>query len=838
MIKTTLAGLRAHKLRLLLTSLAIALGVGFIAGTFVLTDTIDVGFTQKFAAAADRIDVAVLPGPEGDSGTPPRVSDAALEKIRAVGGVADAQGLVRGTSALIGKDGRAAGDYPTAGISIPEGPLNRTPITSGSAPESATQAVLDENTARARGFKVGDAIAVLDSADVRHEFTLVGLFDAGLDREVAYFGAVGFTTGTARAMTGEKGFREIDVVAAGGVTQETVRDSIATALGPGYKVRTGGQYAADMAEANGADSGFLTMGLLLFGLVAMFVAALVIYNTFNILVAQRTREMALLRCIGATRGQVFGSIVLESVVVGLLSSVLGLLLGYGLGAGALAVLTSVGAPLPAASATLAPRTIGLAVLIGVVVTVGAALLPARSATKVAPIAALRSQVEEHTFRAGLVRVISATVLLIAGVGATAAGVTMEAGETALLVVMAGGSLVFLAVLILGPVIVRPLGVFVGWLPARLFGVPGRLAMDNSRRNPRRSATTTVALTVGVTLMTFISVLTGTLRVTYAQKLDEQFPVDYMVMAQSRGSDLPRALADDLRTRPELTSVAAFRHTLAKAGGRDRKYQVGTFTAPSDFRPRLSTGSIGLLRPGTAIVADDVAKELGLRVGDRIPVRTVKAGMVDLTIVSTFNPQDTDLASVTVPDRDFERYFGTVGDSQVLVNAKGGVDLDEARKVVEAAAQPYPTAKVASSTDMRGEFEEALDMIVMIITGLLGLAVLISLLGIANTLSLSVHERTRESALLRALGLTRPQLRRMLSVEALILGLIGALVGVVLGTVFGWAAARTATDDIVFQVPVPQILAFMALSGLAGVLAAVLPARRAARASIVGSLAGG
>ncbi|SFI44109.1 putative ABC transport system permease protein [Streptosporangium canum] len=838
MLKTTLAGLRAHKLRLLLTSLAIALGVGFIAGTFVLTDTIDAGFTQKFSAAADRIDAAVTPAPGERSREEPLVPAAVLEKVRAVGGVADAQGLVQGTSALMGKDGKVAGDYPTAGVSIVEGSLNRTLITSGSAPKTPAEAVLDENTARIRGFAVGETITVLDSEEVKHEFTLVGLFDVGLNQELGFTGAVGFTTGMAQSMTGEKAFREIDVAAAEGVTQEAVRDSIAAALGPDYQVKTGKDYADALARQNGADTQMITMGLLMFGLVAMFVAALVIYNTFNILVAQRTREMALLRCIGATRGQVFGSIVLESVVVGLLSSVLGLLLGYGLGAGALAVLTSVGAPLPSATAALAPRTIVLGLLIGLVVTVGAALLPARSATRVAPIAALRTQVEEHTFRAGLIRVVFASLFLVAGVGATVAALGMEPGQAALIVVMVGGSLVFLGVLTLGPVIVKPLGAFVGWLPARLFKVPGRLAVDNSRRNPKRSATTTVALTVGVTLMTLIAVLTGTMRATYTQKLDDQFPVDYMVQPQARDSGLPRALAEDLRSRPELTGVAAFRQTMAKVGKGEDEYEVGTFVAPADFRPELVTGSIDVLRPGTAVVADYVVKGLGLKVGDRVAVRTAKAGAVELTVVSTFDPEVADLAGVTVPEEDFERYFGAVGDSRVLVNARDGVSPERAREVVEAAAQPYPTAKVASSTEVRGEFDEALDMMLMIITGLLGLAVLISLLGIANTLSLSVHERTRESALLRALGLTRPQLRWMLSVEALILGLIGALVGVVLGVTFGWAAAQTMTEEVAFRLPVPQILAFVVLSGLAGVLAAVLPARRAARASIVGSLASG
>ncbi|MGC5012684.1 ABC transporter permease [Streptosporangium sp. DT93] len=836
MLRTTLAGLRAHRLRLALTSLAIALGVGFIAGTFVLTDTIDAAYTQRFSAAADRLDVAVLPAP-GKGDEEALVSDATLERIRATDGVADAQGLVRGTSALIGKDGKATGDYPTLGISLPEGRLNRTAVVAGHVPRNGREVVLDEGTARKRGFRVGDAVTVLDADDARHAFTLVGLFDVGLDQEIGYMGAVGYTTATAREMTGKRGFAQVDVAAAEGVSQETLRASVAAAAGKGHKVTTGERYAVDLAKANGGSNEILTVGLLMFGVVAMFVAALVIYNTFTILVVQRTREMALLRCIGATRGQVFGSILLESVVVGLLSSAMGLLLGYGLGAAALAVLAAVDAPLPTATASLAPRTIVLGLVVGLVVTVGAALLPARTATRVAPVAALGAQVEEPTFRAGVLRVVSAALLLVAGAAVMTLAVLMDPGQAALFVVMAGASLVFLGVLVLGPVIVKPLSAFAGWVPARLFGVPGRLALDNSRRNPKRSATTTVALTVGVTLMTVISVVTGTVRATYTQQLDEQFPVDYMVQSQGREPVLPRSIAEELRTRPELASVVAFRSATASLESQDGTYDVGTFTPAPGFAPKLDAGSIDRLAPGTALVAAYVAENLKVGVGDRITVRTKKAGPVALTIAGV-SGTESNLFDVTVPAGEFDRYFPGVDDARVMVNYRDGVNPDTALAVVEAATRAYPTAKVISSTEVRGEFDETLDMMLMIITGLLGLAVLISLLGIANTLSLSVHERTRESALLRALGLTRPQLRRMLIVEALVLGLIGALVGVVLGVVFGWAAAQTMTTDVLFRLPAGQILAFVALSGLAGVLAAVLPARRAARASVVGSLASG
>ncbi|MEO3858883.1 FtsX-like permease family protein [Acrocarpospora sp. B8E8] len=839
MLKTTLAGLRAHKLRLLLTSLAITLGVGFIAGTFVLTDTIEVGFRQKFTADAAKISVAVKPKDDPEAQGAPIIPADVLEQIRKVPGVADAQGLLQGPTPLLGRDGKAAGNIPTTAISVPTGSLNRVIVTSGDFPARPADAILDENTAKTRRFAIGDTITVLDAKGARNDFTLVGLFDTGVNQNLAYTGAVGFTTDTAQRMTGAKGFGEVDIAGAEGSDPARLRDAVATAIGADYEVKTGSQLADELAAQSNVETSYLTLMLLLFGLIAMFVAALVIYNTFNILVAQRTREMALLRCIGATRAQIFGSILLESVVVAILSSGLGLLLGLGLGAGAMAGLDLLDAPVPSGAAiSLAPRTIILAVVIGLVVTVGAALLPARAATRVAPIAALRSQVEEQAFKAGLVRTILATLFLLAGTGVTIAGITMDGGDDALIVIMAGGALFFLGVLILSPVIMRPLASFVGWLPRRLFGVPGSLAVDNARRNPKRAATTTVALTIGVTLMTLISVITATTRATINAQLDAQFPVDYMISEQ-RGPDsrIPRALAAALRQSPEVGSVIQMQRVEARLeGSGTEKFQVGNFPASPEFRPQATTGSFDAFVPGTVALVDGTARSLGRKVGDAIQLKTEQAGTVSLKIAATFDRDSSDLAPITIPQAEFDRYFGALDDAAVYVNAKDGVAPDVARRAVEAIAQPYPTALVTSSTEIRGEFEDALDMMLMIFGGLLGLAILISVLGIANTLSLSVHERTHESALLRALGLTRPQLRRMLSLEALLLGLIGALIGITLGVVFGWSAMQTLPFDILFRAPADLILLFLVLSGLAGVLAALLPARRASRASIVDALA--
>ncbi|MEU4514073.1 FtsX-like permease family protein [Nonomuraea wenchangensis] len=836
MLRTALAGLRAYRLRLLLTSLAIVLGVGFIAGTFVLNDTVQAGFAQRVTADAGKVDVAVLAG----DGV---LAEDVLRRVRAVAGVTDAQGLVRGPAPLLGKDGKAVGDLPTTAISVVRGPLQRTTIVAGTGPGTDDRAaVLDENTARVNGFRLGDDVVVLDPGGERHTFKLVGLLDPGVDQELAFTGAVGLTTSAALRMTGGKGYHEIDV--AGGAPG--LKQAVAAAAGPGVTVKTGDELAADLAAAAGLEMRTLTVGLLLFGVVAMMVAALVIYNTFTILVAQRGRELALLRCIGATRGQVFGSVLLESGVVGLVASALGLAAGYGLAALALALLAAFDAPLPTgASVALTPLTIAVGAAVGLVVTVGAALLPARSATRVPPVAALRTQADEQAFRMGAARWSAAALFLLAGVGATGFGVWgMPPGDAAtLVVVMAGGMLTFLAVLILGPALVRPLSAVVGRLPARLAGVPGRLALDNAARNPRRAATTTVALTIGVTLMTVISVLSASTRATVTEKLDEQFPVDYLLSAQGGEAAVPRSVAEELRRAPELGSVLQVRETPAKVTGRTggaRTYDLGAFNGP--VTPEVVAGSLAAgLSEGQVALLDRAATELGVRVGDtvRVSVRAKgRPGNVPLRVVAVLGEGGSALPTLTVAESAFDRYAGALPDARVMVTIRDGVSADRARAVVREAVAAYPTVRFSSSTEVRGEFDETLDMLLMIVGGLLGLAILISLLGIANTLSLSVHERSRESALLRALGLTRPQLRRMLSVEALVLGLIGALVGVVLGGLYGWVAVLAMLDGAVLSVPVGQVVLFVALSGVAGVVASLLPARRAARASIAGALAAG
>ncbi|NDU76331.1 FtsX-like permease family protein [Actinomadura sp. DSM 109109] len=829
MLRTTLAGLRAHKLRLLLTAVAITLGVGFISGTFVLTDTLDKGVSKTFAKSADKVDYAVLPGGDGpDEGVPP----ALLAKVRALPGVTDVQGVVKGDAALVGKDGKAVGDFPTVGMSVPSGRLLRYDVDRGRPPASGGETVLDTRLAEREGYSVGNAVTVLDHASRPHRFTVVGLVDFGIDQEAGFRGAVGFDPATAMRMTGEKTYRELDIAGGSGAAVEA-------AAGGAYRVYTGEELGVRLARAAGADTKIIRTGLLIFGLVALLVSALVIYNTFSILIAQRMREMALLRCVGATRRQVFGGVVAESAAVGLAGSLLGLVAGVGLGEGALVVVSRLNDRIAVAGPSLAVRTVAVALAVGVAVTVLSALLPARAATRVPPVAALRADLEPGTgrFRLGLVRTVLAVLLCGAGLAIGGLGsLVMDKGEAAMYAVAFAGGVFFLGVVAAMPALVRPFGRVAGAIPARLGGVPGRLAVANAQRAPRRTATTTIALTVGVGLMSLFAVVAASGKATAARQLEEQFPVQFQIRPQSFEGTLPHALAEALRTRPEVAAVVETRRKETGIG--DGEGDVSTVTAAalgSILKPEVERGTLdAALKPGTAMVDEETARTPGRALGETVRVRTAN-GAVPVKITAVY-AVGAGLDGIIVPERDFTRYFGNLDPSGIYVKTRDGVPASQARRAVDDAARPFPAAKVASSAEFEETLTRAIDMILMIFGGLLGLAIVIALFGIANTLTLSVVERTRESALLRALGLTRRQLRRMLSVEALVMAVIGAATGVVLGVGFGWAATNAMAGDSVFSLPYLQVAGFVVLAGAAGTAAAVLPARRAARTSIVESLA--
>jgi putative ABC transport system permease protein len=518
------------------------------------------------------------------------------------------------------------------------------------------------------------------------------------------------------------------------------------------------------------------------------------------------------------------------------ASALGVVLGIGLGTGGAAMIASAdNASLGPVTVTATPVVVGL--LVGMVVTLVAALLPARAATRVPPIAALRHQTEGPVRgRAGAARLTIGGLSGLGGVALVGLALESPAGPSAFLLVMAGAIVLFFGVVALSPLLVRFLSGVIGRLPARLFGVPGRLARENARRNPKRAAITTIALTVGVTLMTMFSVALTSTEKTAEAKLTAQFPVDYRLTAQVDSDRLiPRQVAATLRTKPQIADVIEERRASGRLSG--HKLSIGAITDGSlgrSIKPEVVAGTLADMRPGSVALSRGRARTLGVGVGGHL---VLGAGARAFPLrVAALVTDDAPVPSVTVTEEDFQRAFGVKQDTEIAVIVKKGVSPDESRRVVEAAARPYAMVKVASIADMKGEFTKALNQLFVLVGALLGLAIVISLIGIANTLTLSVVERTRESALLRALGLTRRGLRWMLSLEAVLMAVIGALMGVVLGTAFGWLALSANFDGAVLGFPALRVAAFVLGAGLAGLLAAVVPGRRAAKAPIVESLA--
>ncbi|OHX02505.1 MULTISPECIES: ABC transporter permease [Micromonospora] len=847
MLRATLKSLLARKLRLLLSGLAVVLGVMFVSGAFVLTDTLGRSFDAVFADAYAEVDVSVEAKPKIDVSTTEGMPlstpmpASVLDRIKAVPGVADAEGVVAADGArMIGSNGKVVTSFgpPQLGQNW-LGESDLVEIREGRAPQADDEIVINTALAEAGKVKVGDRVGVLTLAP-KKEFTLVGVFGYSGGRDsIGGANEVYFTTPVAQQlMLGKPDvFSNVSVQAADGTTPAALRDELARTLGADYQVKTGEQLAADASAGLKEGLSFFNKILLGFAAVALLVGTFLILNTFSIIVAQRTRELALMRAIGASGKQVIGSVVLEALAVGLIASVLGLAAGIGVGAllaylfGQLAGgLTLAGLGVPASA------VIG-AFAVGMLITVIAALLPAVRASRIPPIAAMQDvatpdrPLTKVTIGGAVVTGIGA-VLLFIGLGG-------HAGDSTLATILGGVLFAFIGVALLTPIISRPvvslLGAIFSW------SVPGKLGRLNSGRNPRRTAITAAALMVGIALVTGVTVILDSAKGSIGALAEDTIKAELVISGASSGprpASFDPAVLEKAAAIPGVQMVDGEYGDMAVVGGERTWVAVSSNVAALQqiFGAKATAGDISKLAPDQMLVSSDTAKARNLSVGSTVPVQLSRGEARTYTVSGIY--ESSQLTNpVTLPPQAAAD-FAIPQPIQGFLQLAPGTSVDAVQPQVERLLADSPEVSVADRAAFIEQQTGQLDSLLQMIQILLALAIVIAVLGIINTLALSVLERTRELGLLRAIGLRRAQTMRMITVEAVVISIFGALLGVVVGTGLGAAVVEALKDEGITDLVLPwgQMVTFLILAAIIGVVAAVLPAIRAARINVLGAIA--
>ena len=841
MLRATLKGLLARKLRLALSALSVVLGVAFVAGAFVLTDTLqrtfDGLFTTIYAGTAVEVRGAEAFSSDNpfDGGSRAQVPDSALATVRALPGVAEVAGGVSGYAQLVGRDGKAVSvgaNAPAIGQAwTGTGPLSALHLVSGRGPEREGEIAIDRGAALAADYAVGDRVTVLTQRAPVTE-TVVGTFTFGDSNSLAGATITSFDPGSVRRVLGlEDGYATVDVAAAPGVSQAVLAARVRTALGPGYEVQTGEEITREQTDSIDRGLGFFTTFLLVFAAISLFVGAFIIVNTFSMLISQRVRELGLLRALGASRRQVTRSVLTEAVAVGAVGGVVGLGVGLLLALGLQQLLEAIGIDLPGGGLVVRPRTVVVSLLVGVLVTLVAALAPARRAGTIPPIAALRDggELGERSLRR---RAVAGLALLLGGVALLAAGLA-GGGGGAVTVVGLGVLLGFVGVAVLSPFIASPVVRVLALLLRPVLGAPGRLGTRNALRNPRRTAATAAALTVGIALVSAFAVIGASVKTTLRDTLVGSLSADAVVTSTAAGQGVPTADEQALRTAPGVGALVGVRSGAARVG--DRTTTVTGLPTDYDRAVRLRAAA-GSLRLGddALLVADAEATDRDLHVGDRVAVRFPRGDALELTVGGTFAANGA-VDSYVVSAAALAAGSPPGGDTVVYLRAADGTSAASLVAAAAAAVRASPTAKVQDRAAYEDDLVGQVDVLLNLVTVLLLLSIVIAALGIVNTLALSVVERTREIGLLRAVGLTRPQLRSSVRVEAVLIAVYGGVLGIVVGTLLG-VALTEALDVDALTVPVVQLAVYVVLAALIGVVAAVLPARRAARLAVLDAIA--
>ncbi|MER6100092.1 FtsX-like permease family protein [Streptomyces sp. NPDC001728] len=840
MFRTALRNVLAHKARLLMTVLAVMLGVAFVSGTLVFTDTLSSAFRSQSAKSYDDVAVAVEMYPDAsEARKAPGLSQQDVDKVAKLDGVASVTPRVDGFAGVPDKNGKLIGSgWSNKGTNFAPGKDGKDrayAFTTGTGPADAGQIALDKDTADKGGYKVGDTVRVATNGPVK-EYTLSGVFTTEDGAVNAGGSLVVFDTSVAQKLYLKPGyFQNLTVTAAPGADDAKLLDEVVKVVPKAASAQTGQALAEEQAKNIESGLGALNQVLLGFAGIALFVGIFLISNTFTMLVAQRTKELALMRAVGASRKQITRSVLAEAGLVGLLASAVGYVLGIGLAVGLRSAMSAFDMKVPGGDLVLGTTPAVSAFAVGVLITMLAAWLPGRRAAKIPPVAAMnsvhasastKSLVVRNSIGAGLTAI--GAVLIVLGAG--------QGGDSGRMLIAGGAFVTLIGVIVLIPFLSRPVIAVIRPLFVNLFGVSGKLAGLNAVRNPRRTGATASALAIGLTLVTGLSVLGATVGSSLDKATTDQIKADYMVSMASGDSLSKEALAA-LEKAPGVTAVSP-----QQAGALEIKgsYVSASGVTPGDIEKVLKVpvvnGSLSTLGKGGIAVDEEVAKQRGLKVGDTVPVEYLDKQKAQLTVGAVFQGNEF-VSPVLIDHKLLTAHEERAEIRQIFVSAEGGASAAHAQALSKAMGD-NPAIQVMDHKEIRDTFGGPINLMLNIMYGLLGMALIIAVLGVVNTLAMSVFERQQEIGMLRAIGLDRRRVKRMVRLEAVVISVFGAVVGIGLGTFLGWAIGETLKNslpDYALVLPWDRIGLFLLLAALVGVLASLWPARSAAKLNMLSAI---
>ncbi|QKW21312.1 ABC transporter permease [Kitasatospora sp. NA04385] len=849
MYRTALRNVLAHKGRLLMTALAVLLGTAFVAGTLVFSDTMGRAMRDSYSTSFSDVSVLVSAGGADDG---PADHDAprpqkdtltadTVERLAALPGTERARGVVSGFTGVADKNGNLVGEaWSARGANFApdaSGADTRYPMAEGRGPRTAGEVALNRQAADKAGYHVGDTVRVAGNGAAR-DAVLTGVFTTD-DPQVTSGGTlVLMDTATAQRELLEPGrFSSVVLTARAGTGEAALLDQARAQAPAGAELKTGQELKDEQTRMVADSVGGMKTMLLVFAGISLFVGIFIIVNTFTMLIAQRIKELALLRAVGASRGQVTKSVLVEALAIGVIASVGGLLAGVGIGAGLQSLLHAFNEGLPTGSLVIAPATVVGTLVTGVVVTVLSALLPAVRASRIPPVAAMSSGDQPATQRGLVIRNSIGALVAGSGLGLILAGANGK-GSNAQHMLELGAPLTLIGVFVLLPLLSRPVIALVGPVLAKVFGTPGKLARLNAVRNPRRTASTAAALTIGLTLVTALTVIGNSVTSAVTSMVGDSMKADYVVgMANGRelSTDLTGAVAkaDGVKAVSQVDNVWWDIEGVG-AGRAIEGYDAAAFDQLVNLT--MKSGSTAALGQDQVLVNDEFATAHRLAVGSTLKATAARGEAVTLTVGGVFERNDG-VSPIVAPNRLIESHDPQPLVQQILVKGVDGPTAALKQSIKDATGR-NPVMEVRTLKDMVDEFSRIISTMLNLMYGLLAMAVIVAVLGVVNTLAMSVFERKREIGMLRAIGLERRGIKRMIRLESVVISVFGALIGVLLGCFLAWAATRVLASDLkglTTVIPYGSVLVFLALAALVGMVAALWPARRASRLDILASI---